>query len=105
MAKASAEVEAQRRESCGSREARSPWAPSATTRRRRPARDVVVDGFWLDEHPVTNLEFLRFVKATGYVTWAEEEPDRADYRRRRGRGPRRFGPEERSAYRDGWLPS
>ena len=25
-------------------------------------------GFWIDEHPVTNLEFRRFVEATGYVT-------------------------------------
>lgn len=35
-----------------------------------PVREVAVDGFWLDQHPVTNLEFTRFVKATGYVTWA-----------------------------------
>ncbi len=44
-----------------------------------PVREVTVDGFWLDEHPVTNLDFLRFVKATGHVTWAEREPDPADY--------------------------
>ncbi len=44
-----------------------------------PVREVSVNGFWLDEHPVTNLEFLRFVKATGHVTWAEREPDAADY--------------------------
>ena len=30
-----------------------------------------VDGFWIDEHPVTVAEFRRFVKATGYVTLAE----------------------------------
>ena len=45
----------------------------------RPTRRVVVDGFWLDEHPVTVAEFRRFVKATGYVTWAERAPDPADY--------------------------
>jgi len=45
----------------------------------RPARRVVVDGFWLDEHPVTVAEFRRFAKATGYVTWAERAPDPADY--------------------------
>lgn len=48
-------------------------------REEAPIRDVTVDGFWLDEHPVTNLEFLRFVKATGHRTWAEEAPDPADY--------------------------
>ncbi len=37
----------------------------------RPTHQVMVDGFWLDEHPVTNEEFRRFVKATGYVTLAE----------------------------------
>ncbi len=44
-----------------------------------PVRDVTVDGFWLDDHPVTNLEFTRFVKATGHVTFAEKLPDAADY--------------------------
>jgi formylglycine-generating enzyme required for sulfatase activity len=44
-----------------------------------PVREVTVDGFWIDEHPVTNLEFTRFVKDTGHVTWAEREPDPADY--------------------------
>ena len=43
-----------------------------------PVREVTVGGFWLDEHPVTNLEFTRFVKETGHVTVAEvvPEPDR-----------------------------
>ena len=44
-----------------------------------PVREVTVGSFWMDEHPVTNLEFLRFVKATGHVTWAEREPDPAHY--------------------------
>jgi formylglycine-generating enzyme required for sulfatase activity len=38
-----------------------------------------VDGFWIDRHPVTNAQFRRFVKATGYVTVAEQAPDPADY--------------------------
>jgi formylglycine-generating enzyme required for sulfatase activity len=44
-----------------------------------PVREVAVDGFWMDEHPVTNLEFLRFVKATDHITFAEQPPDPAQY--------------------------
>jgi formylglycine-generating enzyme len=44
-----------------------------------PPRLVEVDGFWMDEHPVTNAEFRRFVKATGHVTVAERAPDPGDY--------------------------
>jgi formylglycine-generating enzyme len=45
----------------------------------RPVREVTVDGFWIDRHPVTVAEFRRFVKATGYVTWAEQAPKKEDY--------------------------
>ncbi len=45
----------------------------------RPVRRVAVDGFWMDEHPVTVAEFRRFVRATGHVTWAEQPPDPAGY--------------------------
>ena len=44
-----------------------------------PIREVTVGAFWMDNHPVTNLEFLRFVKATGHETWAERAPDPTDY--------------------------
>jgi formylglycine-generating enzyme required for sulfatase activity len=44
-----------------------------------PVREATVGGFWIDEHPVTNLEFTRFVKATGHVTFAEQAPDPAEY--------------------------
>jgi formylglycine-generating enzyme len=44
----------------------------------QPVHPVRVDGFWIDEHPVTNAQFRRFVKATGHVTWAERQPDPAD---------------------------
>ncbi len=37
----------------------------------RPAHAVSVEGFWMDEHSVTNAEFRRFVEATGYKTTAE----------------------------------
>ena len=45
----------------------------------RPVHRVAVDGFWVDVHPVTNAEFRRFVKATGYVTVAERPPDPGHY--------------------------
>jgi formylglycine-generating enzyme required for sulfatase activity len=45
----------------------------------RPVRDVSVDGFWIDRHPVTVAEFRRFVKDTGHVTWAERAPEAVDY--------------------------
>jgi formylglycine-generating enzyme len=40
-----------------------------------PARRVWVDGFWIDEAPVTNREYQAFVAATGHVTLAEHAPD------------------------------
>ncbi len=36
-----------------------------------PLHDVKLDGFWMDKTDVTNEQFERFVKATGYVTVAE----------------------------------
>lgn len=44
-----------------------------------PVRRVQVDGFWIDEAPVTNRDFARFVAATGHVTLAEIAPDPKDY--------------------------
>jgi formylglycine-generating enzyme required for sulfatase activity len=44
-----------------------------------PVHREQVDGFWIDEHPVTVAEFRRFVKDTGHVTGAEQSPDAADY--------------------------
>jgi formylglycine-generating enzyme required for sulfatase activity len=44
----------------------------------RPVRRVSVDGFWMDQYPVTVAEFRRFVKTTGYVTVAERPLDPAD---------------------------
>ena len=45
----------------------------------RPVREIEVDGFWMDDHPVTVAEFSRFVAATGYVTMAERPLDAAQY--------------------------
>jgi formylglycine-generating enzyme len=41
----------------------------------RPAHKVQVEGFWIDEQDVTNVEFAKFIEATGYVTTAEKKPD------------------------------
>jgi len=40
-----------------------------------PRHKVSVDGFWMDETEVTNRQFAEFVKATGYITTAEQKPD------------------------------
>jgi formylglycine-generating enzyme required for sulfatase activity len=45
----------------------------------RPVHHVTVDGFWMDQYAVTNIEFRRFVKETGYVTVAERPLNPADY--------------------------
>jgi formylglycine-generating enzyme len=42
-----------------------------------PIHRVTLDGFWIDETPVTNAQFEKFVTATGYVTVAEQKPDPA----------------------------
>jgi formylglycine-generating enzyme required for sulfatase activity len=44
-----------------------------------PAHCVTVDGFWMDKYAVTNEQFQKFVKATGYVTFAERVPNPDDY--------------------------
>ena len=41
----------------------------------RPVRRVEVADLWVDEHPVTNAEFRRFVADTGHVTLAELPPE------------------------------
>jgi formylglycine-generating enzyme required for sulfatase activity len=40
-----------------------------------PLHLVTVDGFWIDAAPVTNAQFEKFVRATGYVTIAERPLD------------------------------
>lgn len=40
----------------------------------RPAHRVELEGFWMDVHEVTNQQFDEFVRATGYVTTAEQPP-------------------------------
>lgn len=45
----------------------------------QPVHRVKVDGYWMDRHEVTNEEFDRFVKATGYKTVAERQPRPEDF--------------------------
>ena len=61
----------------GSRPAPSSWAAMthATPRPSTRGDPMRVDGFWMDEHHVTNAQFRNFVEATGYVTTAERKPD------------------------------
>ena len=56
-----------------------------------PVSQVALDGFWIDERPVTVAEFRRFVRATGHVTVAERPLDRGTVSRGGSRpaGPRR----------------
>ncbi|MEO6134142.1 MAG: formylglycine-generating enzyme family protein [Ginsengibacter sp.] len=44
-----------------------------------PIHRVYVDAFWMDEHEVTNAEFEKFVKATGYKTIAETAPTKEEF--------------------------
>ncbi len=63
------------------------WIPSSTFLmgsedfypEERPVHRVAVDGFWIDERPVTGGEFRRFVRDTDYVSFCERPLDPADY--------------------------
>ncbi len=45
----------------------------------RPWHRVSVDGFWMDTTEVTNEQFEKFVKATGYITTAERAPTKEEF--------------------------
>lgn len=47
----------------------------ASVANERPSHRVRLNAFWIDEHPVTNAQFARFVDATNYLTTAERLPD------------------------------
>ena len=63
------------------------WIPGGTFRmgsdehypEEAPAQQASVDGFWMDQCPVTNRQFEAFVQATGHRTLAEIAPDPAQY--------------------------
>jgi formylglycine-generating enzyme len=67
-----------------------PGAP----RTEQPAHKVRVDGFWMDEHEVTNAEFRRFVEETGYVTTAEKPVDWEEFKKQLPEGMPKPPPEE-----------
>ena len=77
----------------------------------RPVHRVGVDGFWMDERPVTAAEFRRFVRESGYATVAERPLDPADFP---GADPaalvpgslvfrKRSGPVDLRDYRNWWA--
>ena len=45
----------------------------------KPVHQVTLNGFWMDKTEVTNEQFERFVRTTGYVTVAERKPDAKDF--------------------------
>lgn len=45
----------------------------------RPIHRVKLNGFWMDKTEITNAQFEKFVKATGYVTIAERKPKAEDF--------------------------
>jgi formylglycine-generating enzyme len=45
----------------------------------KPVHEVSLSGFWMDRTEVTNRQFARFVKETGYRTIAERQPDAKDF--------------------------
>jgi formylglycine-generating enzyme len=45
----------------------------------KPVHEVSVSGFWMDRTEVTNRQFARFVKETGFITIAERKPDPIDF--------------------------
>ena len=62
------------------------WIPGSTFQMgsdefpdSRPVHPVTVNGFWMDEHEVTNAQFAGFVRQTGYVTVAERPLNPQDY--------------------------
>ena len=45
----------------------------------QPWHRVALDGFWMDKTEVTNAQYEKFAKATGYVTIAERAPTKEEF--------------------------
>jgi formylglycine-generating enzyme required for sulfatase activity len=75
----------------------------------QPLHDVRVSEFWMDRTEVTNEEFARFAKATGYLTTAELAPQGvaegslAMEQRQAGSWCFRPGPDAKAADRRTWI--
>jgi sulfatase modifying factor 1 len=54
-------------------------ASTGVARDALPVHRVSVDGFWMDQTEVSNEQFEKFIKATGYVTVAERTPRAEDF--------------------------
>lgn len=52
---------------------------SGVTKDAAPIHRVYVNGYYMDETEVTNEEYEKFVKATGYVTVAEQKPTKEEF--------------------------
>ena len=46
----------------------------------RPVRSATVGDLWVDEQPVTNAAFARFVRDTGHITVAERAPLASEFK-------------------------
>jgi formylglycine-generating enzyme len=55
------------------------WIPGGTFRMGIDEHHVTVSSFWMDVTTVTNEDFSRFVRATGYMTVAERPLDPQQY--------------------------
>ena len=92
-------VDSRRRVLDGQRRARANRCAACRASRatRCPIHRVYVDGFWMDATEVTNEQFEKFVKATGYVTVAEQNADEGGVSHARRR--RIWSPAPRSSRR------
>ncbi|MDC0307528.1 MAG: formylglycine-generating enzyme family protein [Planctomycetaceae bacterium] len=52
-----------------------------TKRDEGPVHEVELDGYFMDATEVTNEEFARFVEETQYITYAERQHSREEYKR------------------------
>ena len=47
----------------------------------KPVHKITVNGFWMDEHEVTNAQFKEFIDDTGYITTAERQVNWEDIKK------------------------
>jgi hypothetical protein len=55
------------------------WMGTEESPDAMPVHLVELPGYWMDRTEVTNAQFAKFVKATGYVTVAERRPDPKEF--------------------------